>query len=155
MEQLWNELLGAIIGLARASEGNEAELTEETHAALLAGLSAAPEDGEEAIAACIRRIHAEKQRIIPNCYACAMPCGRTSDYHMEDLRLGIGDAPALRALILSGLRIAAPALRQAGAPAEDMTTVYGGLITVGLDGLSADFLLDTAAAVGRLNQKYL
>ena len=155
MDQLWNELLGAVIGLARASEGNEAELTAETHDALLAGLSAASEDGEAVIAACVRRIHAEKQRIIPNCYACAMPCGRTADYNMEDLRLGIGDAPALRALILAGLRSAAPALRQAGAPSEDMATVYSGLITVGLDGLSADFLLDIAAAVGRLNQKYL
>ena len=155
MSRLWDELLGAVIGLARASEGNEADLTDETNTALLAGLAAAPDSDGELLSACIQRIHAEKKRIIPNCYACAMPCGRTSDYHMEDLRLGIGDAPALRALILSGLRIAALALRQAGAPAEDMTTVYGGLITVGLDGLSADFLLDTAAAVGRLNQKYL
>ena len=39
--------------------------------------------------------------------------------------------------------------------AEDMAAVYRSLVTVGLDGLSADFLLDTAAEVGRLNQKYL
>ena len=155
MEKLWNELLGALIGLARASEGNEALLTAETHDALLEGLSAVPEDGEAHVAACITRIHAEKKRIIPNCYDCAMPCGRTSDYSTEDLRLGVGDSPALRALILAGLRSAAPALRQAGAPEADLTTVYQGLITAGLDGLSAEFLLDTAAAVGRLNQKYL
>ena len=93
MEQLWNKLLGAVIGLARASEGNESDLTEETHAALLAGLSAAPEDGEAALSACIDRIHAEKKRIIPNCYACAMPCGRTADYNMDDLRQGAAAAP--------------------------------------------------------------
>lgn len=155
MNQLWNELLGAVIGLARASEGNESDLTEETHAALLAGLSAAPEDGEAALSACIDRIHAEKKRIIPNCYACAMPCGRTADYNMDDLRQGVGSGPALRALILAGLRNAAPVLQQAGCPAEDMAAVYRSLVTVGLDGLSADFLLDTAAEVGRLNQKYL
>lgn len=155
MEQLWNELLGAVIGLARASEGNEGDLTEETHAALLAGLSATPTDGEASLSACIDRIHAEKQRLIPNCYACAMPCGRTSDYRMEDLRLGIGSGPALRALMLAGLRSAAPGLLRAGCPTEDMTAVYRCLISVGLDGLSADFLLDAAAEVGRLNQKYL
>ena len=155
MDQLWNELLGAVIGLARASEGNESDLTEETHAALLAGLSATPEDGEAALSACIDRIHAEKRRIIPNCYACAMPCGRTSDYQMEDLRLGVGSGPALRALMLAGLQNAAPGLQQAGYPADDMSSVYRCLIAVGLDGLSADFLLDAAAEAGRLNQKYL
>ena len=155
MDQLWNELLGAVIGLARASEGNESDLTEETHAALMAGLSATPEDGEAALSACIDRIHAEKKRIIPNCYACAMPCGRTSDYQMEDLRLGVGSGPALRALMLAGLQNAAPGLQQAGYPADDMSSVYRCLIAVGLDGLSADFLLDAAAEAGRLNQKYL
>ena len=155
MDHLWNELLGAVIGLARASEGNESDLTEETHAALLAGLSATPEDGEAALSACIDRIHAEKKRIIPNCYACAMPCGRTSDYQMEDLRLGVGSGPALRALMLAGLQNAASGLQQAGYPAEDMSSVYRCLIAVGLDGLSADFLLDAAAEAGRLNQKYL
>jgi hydroxylamine reductase len=155
MEQLWNELLGAVIGLARASEGNEADLTEETHAALLAGLSATPGDGEAALSSCIDRIHAEKKRLIPNCYACAMPCGRTSDYQMEDLRLGIGSGPALRALMLAGLRSAAPGLQRAGYPSEDMVAVYRSLISVGLDGLSADFLLDIAAEAGRLSQKYL
>ena len=155
MDHLWNELLGAVIGLARASEGNESDLTEETHAALMAGLSATPEDGEAALSACIDRIHAEKKRIIPNCYACAMPCGRTSDYQMEDLRLGVGSGPALRALMLAGLQNAAPGLQQAGYPADDMSSVYRCLIAVGLDGLSADFLLDAAAEAGRLNQKYL
>ena len=155
MNKLWNELLGALIGLARASEGNEALLTAETHDALLEGLSAVPEDSEEHLTACITRIHAEKKRIIPNCYDCAMPCGRTSDYNPDDLRLGVGASPALRALMLAGLRSAAPALRQIGTPEEDMAVVYRGLITVGLDGLSADFLLDTAAEIGHLNQKYL
>ena len=155
MDQLWNELLGAVIGLARASEGNEADLTEETHAALLAGLSATPEDGAVALSACIDRIHAEKQRIIPNCYACAMPCGRTADYNIEALRLGTGSGPALRALILTGLQNAASGLQRAGYPAEEMTVVYRGLISVGVDGLSADFLLDVAAEIGRLSQKYL
>jgi hypothetical protein len=84
-----------------------------------------------------------------------MPCGRTSDYQMEDLRLGVGSGPALRALMLAGLQNATPGLQQAGYPAEDMSSVYRCLIAVGLDGLSADFLLDAAAEAGQLNQKYL
>ena len=155
MRGIWDELLGAVIGLARASEGNEADLTDETDAALLAGLAAAPDSGDETLSACIRRIHAEKRRIIPNCYACAMPCGRTSDYDMAVLRGGIGDAPALRALILSGLRSLAPALLKSSCDRETMAVVYQALVIVGLDDLSADYLTDTAAEIGRLCQKYL
>ena len=155
MSRLWDELLGAVIGLARASEGNEADLTDETNTALLAGLAAAPDSDGELLSACIQRIHAEKKRIIPNCYACAMPCGRTSDYDTSALRGGIGGAPALRALILSGLRNLAPALLKGGCDRETMAVIYQALVIVGLDDLSVDYLTDTAAEVGRLCQKYL
>ncbi len=88
------QLLSALIGLARATEGNEELVTEETGRLLFQGLSLVLAENEENAVAkapgaeahrmseLLANIREEKKRLVPNCFDCASPCGRTADYDM-------------------------------------------------------------------------
>lgn len=85
MDQLRNELLGALVGLARASESKE--LLESSGVAMVEGLRMAfggscPADD---IHVMISKLHEEKKLMAPDCAACQYPCGRTADYDMEEV----------------------------------------------------------------------
>ena len=89
-------LLSALIGLARATEGNEELITEETKCLLFRGLAqlfSGKEEGQSIGEACrqahqltelLVQIREEKKRLVPNCFDCASPCGRTADYDMQE-----------------------------------------------------------------------
>jgi hydroxylamine reductase len=81
----YDALTGAIIGLARATEGNEALLTDCTHRAMLGALSMEADEKEETIIEMISAVRDEKRKLVPNCFDCAMPCGRTSDFDLHEL----------------------------------------------------------------------
>ena len=78
-------LLGALVGLARSTV-NEPK-TEDTDRILAAGLrlAADPEAVESALLRMTDIVEAEKHRVAPNCAACAMPCGNTSNYDLARL----------------------------------------------------------------------
>lgn len=86
-------LLSALIGLARATEGNEELITEETTRVLMKGLSmivleqnSTGTESEEAhqLTELLAGIREEKKRLVPNCFDCVSPCGRTADYEMQE-----------------------------------------------------------------------
>lgn len=84
-------LLSALIGLARATEGNEELMTEETGQILFQGLSMVLTDASEhtdgqnyRMNELLANIREEKKRLVPNCFACTSPCGRTADYDMRE-----------------------------------------------------------------------
>ena len=82
------KLLGAVIGLARATENNEDLITNKTHKILTEGLIASLPDSkysENDLVILYAKIMAEKERIIPSCFTCAFPCGRTDNYDMKEL----------------------------------------------------------------------
>lgn len=95
MTTKYSALLGALIGLARASENKK--ISKEAGDALIDGLSMAfsgdigskSSDSSEVsgseISAMIDRLHKEKDHMAPDCAACQYPCGRTFDYDMEEL----------------------------------------------------------------------
>lgn len=83
MDKLQNELLGALIGLARASESKK--LLESSGKALVDGLSTAFAGDSSVSRDMIDRLHAEKARMAPDCAACQYPCGRTADFDMEEI----------------------------------------------------------------------
>ena len=61
-------------------------------------------------------LHAEKQRLVPDCYECVAPCGRTADYDLEEMALEI---PAvLEAKFELICAMAGWAERKAGEPAH-------------------------------------
>ena len=100
-------LLGALVGLARSTV-NEPK-TEDTDRILAAGLrlAAAPEAAESALLRMTDIVEAEKHRVAPNCAACAMPCGNTSNYDLARLWGATAEICALKVRLLSAVCVLA------------------------------------------------
>lgn len=103
--RLRDELTGALIGLARATDNN-VETNADTWRIMIEGLCAAADanPGEETLREMIGRVHAEKLRLVPDCAVCTSPCGRTADYDMAQLRRAPENIRRIKADILSGAR---------------------------------------------------
>jgi len=82
------ELVGSLIGLARATEGNDHLLTASTDAVMLDGLQlSGPGTAADcdSLLAMLARVDGEKRKLVPECYKCAASCGRTDNFDMERL----------------------------------------------------------------------
>lgn len=112
-------LTGALIGLARVAEGLEDMPYEAS--LLLEGLRLLDEADLDAASAraLTGRIHAEKNRLAPNCVHCAAPCGRNDDYDMTQLALSSAAVRAVKEKILSGLYQVAADARNEESPSPD------------------------------------
>lgn len=100
------ELFGALIGLSRATFGNEDLMTSSTFAVVLEALSSTSCESDakpEQLSDLIRRINEEKYKLVPSCFYCSSPCGRTSNYDMKDLDTAAEDVRSLKFFILSEL----------------------------------------------------
>ena len=140
-------LAGALIGLARAAEGNEDLLTEDTGALLMrALLAAASETDPEVLDRLIDLVHAEKNRIVPDCALCADPCGRTRDYDMQELLQEREEIRSLKAAILSQLQ----QIAGFGCPGNTAAFVRKGLVFVGMEDASPNQLQRVAAEAEEL-----
>lgn len=100
---LRDKLIGALVGLARATEGNEFMLTDATFRVVIDALRGADRD-EAALTALLERADAEKRKLVPDCYHCAASCGRTDNYDLARLRLAPEEIRTLKLRILSGIR---------------------------------------------------
>ena len=78
-QQARDTLLGALVGLARATT-NEPK-TDDTDEVLNAGLrlAAQPDAPEEKLHRMLETVHTEKHRVAPGCATCAMPCGNAPE----------------------------------------------------------------------------
>lgn len=104
--QLQDELTGALVGLARATDG-DAQPTAQTWKIMVEGLFTTVTNvnfNERTILDMIYRVHQEKNRLHPDCINCASPCGRNDDYDMELLWNAQEDIRSLKSLILFGVR---------------------------------------------------
>ena len=123
------ELFGALIGLSRATFGNEDLITPSTFAVVVEGLSSGELDADQ-ISDLIRRVNEEKYKLVPSCFYCSSPCGRTSNYDMCQLDLAAEDVRLLKLSILSKLSALAGS-NLSSLPTEAM--VYRALAAVGED----------------------
>lgn len=158
--RLQDELTGALIGLARASEGCEEKLTEATDKLVIEGLFTTITNvnfNEATIKALIERVRAEKNRIVPDCGCCASSCGRTADYDMNALWNADEDLRSLRSLILFGIRGMAAYAYHAlvlGYRDEEVDRfLYKALFAVGRDDWGMGKLLPIVLEVGEKNLK--
>ena len=104
--QLQDELTGALIGLARAADGDTLA-TSNTWRLMVEGLFTTVTNvnfNERTIRELIDRVHAEKARLGPNCHSCTSRCGRNDDYDMHLLWSAQEDVRSLKSLILFGVR---------------------------------------------------
>ena len=106
VSDLQDKLIGALIGLARAA-GTGGGATEKIYKLLIKGLFTTITNAnfnEETIKKLIGEVHAEKEKLVPNCGACASSCGRTDDYDMTALWDANEDVRSLKSLILFGIK---------------------------------------------------
>ena len=161
MALLQDQLTGALIGLARATEGNEDLIADSTNLLILEGLFATLTNvnfDNERIYRLLDWVEVEKQRITHMCYCCVNPCGRNNAYDMEKLwNEPDQDIRSLKSLILFGIRgVAAYAYHAWLLGYKDesiLRFLYKALITIGIDGLRMDHLLPVVMEVGEVNLK--
>ncbi len=158
--KLQDELTGALIGLARSTEGNTHLLTEATDDLVIEGLFTTITNvnfNNETIRALIQRIEDEKNRIVPDCTACGSPCGRNNDYDMQQLWLADEDIRSLKSLILFGIRGMAAYAYHAnvlGYRDQDVNRFfYKALYAIGEKSWGMDELLPIVLEVGEVNLK--
>ena len=157
--ELQDKLTGALVGLARAAEGNGDMVTKDTDRLIIEGLFATITNvnfNDETVSALIDRVHAEKDRLVPSCLSCASICGRNEDYDMRSIWDGDEDIRSLKSLILFGIRgVAAYAYHASvlGYTDEEVNKFfYKALFTIGTD-WGMDELLPVVLEVGEVNLK--
>ena len=157
---LQDKLTGALIGLARATEGNEHMVTDSTAAVIVEGLFATLTNvnfDSTDLLELIGKVEIEKKKLVPDCFHCASPCGRTNDYDLSKLWNADEDIRSLKSLILFGIRgIAAYAYHAAVLGYKDEVIhqfLYKALIAIGIDEFGMEELLPIVMEVGKVNLK--
>ena len=158
--ELQDKLTGALIGLARATEGNPDMVTPTTDKLVLEGLFATITNvnfNNETINELIQRVDQEKNRLVPNCTDCVASCGRNNNYDMTILWNTDEDIRSLKSLILFGIRgMAAYAYHAAVLGYTDPAVsqfFYKALYAVGCDSWGMEELLPVVMEVGEINLK--
>ena len=156
--ELQDRLTGALIGLARATDGNDHMLSASTADVVVEGLFATLTNvnfDNDALLAIGDRVDAEKRKLVPECYKCAASCGRNNDYDMQKLWNAQEDIRSLKSLILFGIRgVAAYAYHAAVLGYRDETIhkfLYKALFAIGMDDWGMEELLPIVLEVGEVN----
>lgn len=132
-----DKLIGALVGLARATDGNEHLITPSSTAVVIQCLAATQEDA--AVAELLTKIAEEKRKMVPDCFTCAAPCGRTSDYDLSGLRDGDSQVNALKSLLLMSIRTAAAYTARRGSYDKNAELFfYKALVAIGMDGFGLE-----------------
>ena len=157
--KLQDQLTGALIGLARAVDGNEHLVTPEMDKLVLEGLFATLTNvnfHEESLTELIKKIHAAKYELVPDCETCTNACGRTDDYDLELLWQEQEDTRSLKSLILFGIRgVAAYAYHAEVLGYRDKEIsefIYKTLFALGIE-WDVEDLLPITMDVGKVNFK--
>lgn len=154
--QRQDELIGALVGLVRAAEGNE-EAHQKIAPTIIKDLFMTITNvnfSEADISSELAAVHSLKQEIVPNCSTCAASCGRTGDYNMSAIWTDNEDVRSLKSLLLFGLKgMAAYAYHAAvlGYKDEVVNRFFcEGIYYLGY-GDSVDTLLPQVMKVGEIN----
>ncbi|MGN0881770.1 hydroxylamine reductase [Cloacibacillus porcorum] len=151
-----DKLTGALIGLARAAEGNRP--TESSDRVMLAGLFTTVTNvnfNSETVAEMTEKVHRETERLVPRCGSCAAHCSRNDDYDMNGLWNADEDIRSLKSLILFGLRgmaaYAYHALVLGYSDREVNDFFYEALLAIGKDNNTMESLLPLVLRTGEVN----
>lgn len=121
------EVLSSLIALARAAEGNEWNLTSETRSLI----SEAVNDDGVNTQSLIKRIEDERKRLVPDCFCCAEPCGRTAPYDLGNLNDADPDVKAAKQRLIENLK---------ASDSKGDDSIYRLLYAIGRDDWSAEEL---------------
>ena len=156
--ELQDELTGALIGLARATDG-DTPVNADTWRLMIEGLFTTVTNvnfNEKTIRELIEQVHAERERLAPKGSGCGSRCGRNDDYDMNLLWNAQEDIRSLKSLILFGVRGMAAYAHHAmvlGYTDEEVNRFFAkALFAVGED-WGMDELLPIVMEVGEKNLK--
>ena len=156
--ELQDELTGALIGLARATDA-DTPVNADTWRLMIEGLFTTVTNvnfNEKTIRELIEQVHAERERLAPNCSGCGSRCGRDDDYDMNLLWNAQEDIRSLKSLILFGVRGMSAYAHHAmvlGYTDEEVNRFFAkALFAVGED-WGMDALLPIVMEVGEKNLK--
>ena len=156
--ELQDKLTGALIGLARATDGDTKPI-DSTYRTMIEGLFTTITNvsfDDDSIQRQIDKTHEEKAKLVPQCGGCGAPCGRNDNYDMQKLWSDNEDIRSLKSLILFGLRGMAAYAYHAlmlGYTDEEVNKFFcEGLFAVGEE-LTMEQLLPTVMKVGEVNLK--
>lgn len=124
---LHEKLLGALIGIARATDGSDHLICPESTAVIMDALAALHHNaGEEMFGILLQQAEDVKRNMVPDCFLCANPCGRTSDYDMADLQRLPEHIRQQKIQMLNGIC-------QLAADRKQTDFYYKALIVIGMD----------------------
>ena len=157
--KLQDKLTGALIGLARSTEGNEAFVTPEINKLVIEALFATLTNvnfNDEELNRLIERVYEAKMHLVPECSHCVNACGRNDDYDLELIWNDEEDVRSLKSLILFGIRgLAAYAYHAEMLGYRDKEIpdfLYKALFAIGME-WGVEALLPIALEVGKINYK--
>ena len=157
--KLQDKLTGALIGLARSTEGNEVLVTPEINKLVIEALFATLTNvnfNDEELNRLIERVYEAKMHLVPECSHCVNACGRNDDYDMELIWNDEEDVRSLKSLILFGIRgLAAYAYHAEILGYRDKEIpdfLYKALFAIGME-WGVEALLPIALEVGKINYK--
>ncbi len=134
---IWEEkLLGQLVGLARATDGNEHLITEAV-TEIIAEILRANVSGEAQYVAYSDKIDAAKRKMVPDCFHCANPCGRTAALDLKTLEREPPHLRETKLAILDEIRTLAGSVRNQ----ERDLKLYRGLVLLGMEGYSPGELI--------------
>jgi len=153
-----DRLMGALIGLARSTENNTHLIRPSTTQTVLEGLAAVGENGDAAyMERLLERVIEEKRAMVPNCFHCASPCGRTADYDMALLGSGEEDVKELKLALLRGLPdLAEHALHAAALDRHDREVdffIYKALYVIGAQGWGEEQIRSVLREMKEMEEK--
>lgn len=158
--QLQDRLTGALIGLARAVDGSEHLMSDGLTQLIWESLFFTRPDANTnvpTLEALIAQAEEQKRQMVPNCFTCAMPCGRTEDYDLSRLYSAQGENRSLRSQILQALHAMAAHAHPAwtlGARDEGVNRfLYKALFVIGRDDWDAALLMPTVLEVEQRKQQ--
>ena len=156
--QLQDKLTGALIGLARATQGNEELVTNHTHQLVVEGLFTTLTNvsfDNEAISRLLTQVEQEKARLAPGCCGCLSSCGRNDNYDLDKLWKAEEDVRSLKSLILFGIRGVAAYAYHAGVLGYRDERVHWflhkALFAIGEEDWGMEELLPIVMEVGEVN----
>lgn len=157
--KLQDKLTGALIGLARSTEGNEVLVTPEINKLVIEALFATLTNvnfNDEELNRLIERVYEAKMHLVPECSHCVNACGRNDDYDLELIWNDEEDVRSLKSLILFGIRgLAAYAYHAEilGYRNKEIPDfLYKALFAIGME-WGVEALLPIALEVGKINYK--
>lgn len=158
--ELQDRLTGALVGLARATEGNEDLVSTTTDRLVLDGLFTTITNvnfNNETINMLIDRVNAEKERLVPSCLPCSSSCVGNDNYDMKEMWNADEDIRSLKSLILFGIRgmaaYAYHAMVLGYTDADVNKFFYKALLAIGMKNWGMDELLPIVLEVGEVNLK--